>query len=136
VVITLYLIDGKWVYDPNMPERGVAAPTGLLAVALAAQGVMPPREQPVISADKPSGEYTEGFQVRISGSDPNGNPVPVYYTEDGSDPADARNPNRHRFVGSQSFTITENRNHAIFCYARDSSGNELFKSFAWSLPAK
>jgi pimeloyl-ACP methyl ester carboxylesterase len=132
-VITLYLIDGKWVYDPHKPERGVAAPTGLLSLALEARGVKPRGEQLVISADKPNGEYAEGFEVRISASDPNGNPVPVYYTKDGSDPANARNPNRHRFVGSQSFTISGSGNHAIFCYARDSSGNERFEPFTWSI---
>lgn len=132
-VITLYLVNGKWVYDPDMPERGVAAPTGLLAIALGARGVKPREEQLTFSADKPSGEYAEGFEVRISAADPHGNPVPVYYTEDGSDPADAKNPNRHRFVGSQSFKISGKGSHALFCYAQDSDGKEVFKPFAWHI---
>ena len=88
-----------------------------------------------ISADQPSGSYAAGFEVRISASDPQGNPVTVFYTEDGTDPSDSANPTRHRFTGSQSFTISDHGNKVVFCYARDAAGNEIFEPFAWHVHA-
>ncbi len=89
--------------------------------------------QPKIRADKPNGEYAEGFEVGISASDDVDASVPVYYTEDGSDPADEKNPNRRSFVDSKSFAIQGKGNHSVLCYAKDSAGKETVQAFAWSI---
>jgi pimeloyl-ACP methyl ester carboxylesterase len=203
-VITLYLINGKWVLNPQTPEEGVASPTVKVSadsgtytepvtVVLTAQddvdaapkifytldGSLPTESshslissgsvnfdragaktlryraknasgkwsdvvtktytmnikdaQPEISADKPSGEYSKGFDVIISASDIIDNTVTVYYTEDGSDPSDEKNPKRDSFINSKTFTIKGNGNHSILCYAKDSASNEKLQSFAWCI---
>ena len=55
----------------------------------------------------------------------------VYYTEDGSDPSDARNPNRRSFAGSKTFSIARDGDHAICCYAAGRDGDGLVHAFAW-----
>jgi hypothetical protein len=89
--------------------------------------------KPRISADRPSGTYPGGFETTLSVADPTDSDLSAYYTEDGSDPSDARNPNRDAFSGSQSFTISGNGNHAIRCYARNSGGHETQETFAWCI---
>jgi hypothetical protein len=89
--------------------------------------------QPKISADRRSGEYSEGFDTTITASDATDGSVTVYYTDDGSDPSDARNPNRHSFVDRKTFSFKKNGNYAISCYAKDSAGNEGMRSYAWQI---
>ncbi len=89
--------------------------------------------QPKISADRHSGEYSEGVDVTIAASDDTDRNVTVYYTDDGSDASDPHNRNRHSFADRKTFSIKTNGNHAISCYAKDSAGNETLQSFAWQI---
>jgi hypothetical protein len=88
---------------------------------------------PRITADVPDGEYPESFNVVISASDDADSKVTVYYTTDGADPSDMNNPKRHSFVDSKQFKIEGNGPHSIFCYAKDSDGNEMSRPFVWSI---
>lgn len=87
----------------------------------------------VICAEPPSGEYATGFDAVISAVGGNGGKLTVYYTRDGSDPSDARNPNRHSFIGKKTFAINGNGNHAVNCYTRSGAGKEVRQAFAWSI---
>jgi pimeloyl-ACP methyl ester carboxylesterase len=86
--------------------------------------------QSTIRCDKPSGVYPGAVDATISAADPR---TRVYYTEDGSDPSDARNPNRKSFEGSQRFTIRGNDAHALLCYAKDGAGRETVRAFGWQI---
>lgn len=85
-----------------------------------------------IGAEPPGGEYATGFDAVISAVDDSGGKLTVYYTRDGSDPSDARNPNRHSFTDKKTFAINGNGNHAVNCYARN-RGTEIRQAFAWSV---
>ena len=129
-VITLYLIDGTWVLNPELPRavRSAPLPVSGRAAALDAGG-----DGIGIGADKPSGEHAKAFDVTISASGPTGEAVTVYYTEDGTDPSNRNNDKRRSFDTRKTFTIKGNGHHSVFCYAQDSSRNAVFESFAWSI---
>lgn len=121
-VITLYLVDGRWVRNPDAPGLAVA-PRGL-RTALHARPA-------VLVASQPSGKYPDSFEVTISA--PAGEGMTVYYTEDGSDPADRKNDKRSSFETEKTLMISGNGNHAILCHIEDGSGPGKFESFAWSI---
>ncbi|EWY35741.1 hypothetical protein N825_36035 [Skermanella stibiiresistens SB22] len=127
-VVTLYRFGDRWTTDPEAPRtiRSVPLPAGVPAAVLAAGGT-------TIRADKPSGDHAEAFDVTISASGPGGGTVTVHYTEDGSDPSDRNNPQRHSFETAKAFMIRGNGHHAILCYAEDRRGNGIFETFAWSV---
>jgi hypothetical protein len=124
-VITLYQVDGKWVRDP---DPAIAVPAARAAAFAAA---IP--HAVILTADHPSGEYASGFGVTIQAASPAAGRVRVYYTTDGSDPSDEKNPNRGSFTGQRNFAIEGNGHHSVLCYAQDTSGNRKFDSFAWSI---
>lgn len=88
---------------------------------------------PRIVADRAGGDYAGDFEAVVSALDEAGAALTVYYTRDGSDPGDARNPNRRSFTGSERFAIAGNGNHALHCYARSAAGREVWQPFAWSI---
>ena len=129
-VVTLYLIDGKWTLNPEQPQtiRPAPLPVSGLSGALNAGG-----GRIGIHADKPSGQYAGTFDVTISASGSAGEAITVYYTEDGSDPADRNNGKRRSFDARKIFTIKGTGHQSVLCYARDSARNEVFEAFAWSI---
>lgn len=129
-VITLYRIGGEWVRDPDTPE---AAPKPPALAAGAASAAAPPAPAPAIRCTHPSGSYAAGFDTEIAAPSGAGPDAVVYYTEDGSDPADAKNPNRKSFEGSKRFSIRGNGRHALLCYAKDAQGKDSFASFGWRI---
>lgn len=88
---------------------------------------------PRIEADRPGGDHPCAFAVTISAFDDAGEKLTVYYTMDGSDPADAKNPNRQSFVEKKTFAISGNGNHGLYCYARNRAGKEIRQPFAWRI---
>jgi hypothetical protein len=88
---------------------------------------------PKIACDKPSGVYPATFYPVISLSNAADPATLVYYTDDGSDPADPDNPQRKSFEGTKRFTIRGNGAHAIRCYAKDKAGKEAFGAFGWQV---
>ncbi len=76
--------------------------------------------QPFISADVAEVYHNEAITVNISATDSIDPDVTVYYTEDGTVP----DMHSSSFTNTKCFFLSENRNHAISCYAKDSSGNE------------
>jgi hypothetical protein len=129
-VVTLYLIDGAWVLNPEVPRaiRSAPLPVSDRSAALDAGG-----DGIGIRADKPSGEHAKAFDVTVSASGPTGEAVTVYYTEDGTDPSDRNNDRRRSFDTRKTFTIKGNGHHSVLCYAQDSARNAVFESFAWSI---
>jgi len=125
-VVTLYLIDGTWVLNPEVPRaiRSASLPIDSRSAAVSGERID-------IRADKPSGEYTGAFDVTISASGPADEAVTVHYTEDGSDPSDRNNVKRCSFHTRKTFMIRGNGHHSVLCYAQDSAGNAVFESFAW-----
>ncbi|GGX81954.1 chitobiase/beta-hexosaminidase C-terminal domain-containing protein [Pseudoduganella dura] len=87
-------------------------------------------QPPAIRCDRPGGVYGRAFHTVISGPDEH---AIVYYTEDGSDPADGRNPGRKSFEGSKRFHIRGNGPHAILCHAKDGAGGETAGAFGWRI---
>jgi pimeloyl-ACP methyl ester carboxylesterase len=203
-VITLYLVNGEWVRDPDITEVALAPPdisvsddggvkAAPVTVALAARhatdsapaiyytldGSLPTRRspcftssglirldtagtttltcracdaagnwsdtvtktysmefndgQPRISCDQPSGVYPGPVHPVISVPDQADSRTVVYYTDDGSDPSDASNPNRKSFENKKRFSIRGNGAHAILCYMKDSAGQEAFRAFGWQI---
>jgi pimeloyl-ACP methyl ester carboxylesterase len=126
--VTLFLVDDKWVLDPDAVEPAPIIPAGV--------EVFPAFIREVglrIAADKPDGEYPESFDVVISAAHEAGEKVTVYYTTDGSDPSDANNPNRQSFIDSNRFRIEGNGPHTMLCYVKDSAGAETFRCFGWTI---
>jgi len=121
-VLTLYLVNGKWVRNPEDPS----VTTGQPVVAFAAR-------RAILAADKPSGEYPSAIDVIIAAASPAGGRAKIYYTEDGSDPSDANNTKRASFDTQKTFTIQGNGHHSVLCYVQDSTGHRSFESFAWSI---
>ncbi|MBC8752197.1 MULTISPECIES: chitobiase/beta-hexosaminidase C-terminal domain-containing protein [Paraburkholderia] len=122
-VITLYLVNGKWVRNPEVPSITTAAqPLAAL-----------PARAAILTADKASGEYASGFDVTIAAASPAGKYAKVYYTKDGSDPSDSKNTKRASFDAQKTFNIEDNGHHSILCYAEDGTGHWVFESFAWSI---
>lgn len=124
-VITLYLIDGKWLRNPEGGITPELAPRRMAAVESSPQDML--------SASQPSGGYGNGFDVTLSSAAAKGKQLTVYYTEDGSDPSDENNPNRSSFDTAKAFTIQGSGPHAILCYVEDGTGRGTFQSFAWSV---
>ena len=118
--VTLYRVGDQWVLDPETPEAVKASHRQAAADTPAS-----------ISADRPSGNYAAGFDATIAAASALGADATVYYTEDGSDPSDARNPNRRSFAGSKTFSIARDGDHAICCYAAGRDGDGLVHAFAW-----
>ena len=129
-VITLYLVDGTWVLNPEVPRaiRSAPLPVSGRSAVLDAGG-----DRIGIRADEPSGEHAEAFEVTISASSSAGGAVTVYYTDDGTDPSDRNNPKRRAFDIRKTFTIGGNGHHSVLCYAQDTARNEVFESFAWAI---
>jgi pimeloyl-ACP methyl ester carboxylesterase len=129
-VITLYLVGGTWVLNPEVPRaiRSAALPVSGRSAALDAGGA-----GISIRADGPSGAHAKAFDVTISASGSAGEALTVYYTEDGSDPSDRNNAKRHSFDTRKTFTIRGNGRHSVLCHAQDSAGNAVFEAFAWSI---
>lgn len=90
-------------------------------------------QPPRIDCDKPSGVYPGPVEVVISAADGGGAKAVVYYTEDGSDPSDANNPNRQSFADSKRFSLRDNGAHALLCYTQDGAGREAFQAFGWQI---
>lgn len=88
---------------------------------------------PYLESDKTGGDYPGAFKATISAFDAVDEHLTVYYTLDGSDPADAANPNRQSFVDKQVLAIGGNGNHAVLCYAKNSAGKETRQPFAWRI---
>jgi pimeloyl-ACP methyl ester carboxylesterase len=124
-VVTLYLVDGKWVSNPEVPSTIAGRPLADL-----------PARGAILTADKPSGEYAGGFDVTIAEASPEGRHIKVYYTNDGSDPSDSNNTKRESFDSQKTFKIGDLGPHSILCYAQDSSGHWVFESFAWSVDGR
>lgn len=116
--VTLYRVGDQWVLDPEEPDALKAAHRQAGAGAPAA-----------IQADRPSGDYAAGFDTTIAAA--HGPGATVYYTEDGSDPSDPRNPNRQSFVGSKTFSFACNGDYAVCCYAAEGGGDGRVHAFAW-----
>ncbi|MBU0994983.1 MAG: alpha/beta fold hydrolase [Proteobacteria bacterium] len=76
--------------------------------------------QPFITTDVDSTYHNSSVTVTLTAFDNIDPDVTVYYTEDGSIP----NTYSPFFINSKEFFLSENRNHAISCYAKDSSDNE------------
>ena len=130
-VVTLYLVDGTWVLNPEMPRvvRSALPPAEAPSVVSDAAG----GERIDIRADKPNGEHAGAFDVTISASDPAGEAVTVYYTEDGSDPSDRNNAKRCSFDTRKTFTIKGNGHHSVLCHAQGRVRDAVFGAFAWSI---
>ncbi|MFP3558231.1 alpha/beta fold hydrolase [Paraburkholderia sp. SIMBA_049] len=122
-VITLYLVNGNWVRNPEVPS---ATAVGQPLAARAARVT-------ILSADRASGEYAGGFDVTIAAPSEAPSEVKVYYTKDGSDPSDSNNSKRTSFHAKKTFSIKDSGHHSILCYAQDGSGHGVFESFAWSI---
>ena len=90
-------------------------------------------QQTRIGCDKPSGVYAGAVDPVISPPEKAGAKSLVYYTDDGSDPSDPKNPNRLSFDDKKRFTIRGNGAHAILCYAKDAAGKEAFHAFGWEI---
>jgi pimeloyl-ACP methyl ester carboxylesterase len=88
---------------------------------------------PKIACDKPTGVYPGTVHPVISVSGEADPRTLVYYTENGTDPADPDNPHRKSFEGKKRFTIRGNGAHAIRCYAKDKAGKEAFGAFGWQV---
>jgi pimeloyl-ACP methyl ester carboxylesterase len=91
-----------------------------------------PDAQPVIKVkdDSPQpGGYSNALTVDIEAVDDRDEHLTIHYTLDGSIP-DEGSPN---FRDSMQFEILEQGNHAITCYARDSAGNESYRTFWYSI---
>lgn len=130
-VIILYFINDEWVRDPDTPVIEPAPDMGAAAASAASTAnTAGARRRLAIACDKPGGVYPGAFPAVISA--PGGTTV-VHYTEDGSDPSDARNPQRKAFAGSRRFDIRGNGPHAILCHARDGAGNEGLQAFGWTV---
>ncbi len=123
-VLTLYLVDGTWVLNPEAP-RAVAGAAALRCPALAAS-----LRAPILASDKASGDYPGPIDVTLRAA---GEGVTVYYTEDGSDPSDSKNPSRLTFMTQKTFAIRGKGHHAVLCHVQDGGGNWTFESFAWSI---
>lgn len=76
--------------------------------------------QPTISPDIQPGVYESAITVVIRSSGDTDEALTIHYTEDGSVP-DENSPS---FIDSKPFPISRNGNHAISCFAKDSTGNE------------
>ncbi|GGY58543.1 chitobiase/beta-hexosaminidase C-terminal domain-containing protein [Pseudoduganella albidiflava] len=133
-VIILYFIDGDWVRDPGTPAAP-GAPDFAIGIGSPAphghHGSQPgaPR-QPEISCDKPAGVYPRAFHATISVP---GDGTLAHYTDDGSDPSDAGNPQRKAFDGRQRVSIRGNGHHALLCHAKDHAGHEALAAFGWRI---
>jgi pimeloyl-ACP methyl ester carboxylesterase len=90
-------------------------------------------QQARISSDKPSGVYPATVHPVISVPEQAGAKTLVYYTDDGSDPSDPKNPHRKSFEDKKRFSIRGNGAHAILCYTKDSAGKEAFQAFGWQI---
>jgi len=121
-IITLYLVDGKWVRNPEVPSTIAGQPL----TALPARGTF-------LTADKASGEYAGAFDVTIAHAGTTGRHAKIYYTQDGSDPSDSNNKKRASFDAKKTFNVVDNGHHSILCYAQDSIGHWVFESFAWTI---
>jgi pimeloyl-ACP methyl ester carboxylesterase len=125
-VLTLYLIDGAWVRNPE-GRAAIVPPARLRRAEPAAR-----RRAPRLTSDKPSGDYPGPITTTLRAADRR---ATVYYTQDGSDPSAVKNPSRLSFVGEKSFVLRGNgRHHAILCYVDEDDGG-TFEAFAWSMPA-
>lgn len=129
-VVTLYKVGDRWVTDPEPMIAPAVARMAAPVPAAAAEPIEPPV---TLTADHASGEYLGDFNVTIRAVSPAAERVRVFYTTDGSDPADEKNANRDSFSGEKTFSIQGNGHHSVLCYAQDSSGNRKFESFAWSI---
>ena len=90
-------------------------------------------QQTRISCDKPSGVYAAPVHPVISVPEKAGSKTLVYYTDDGSDPSDPKNPHRKSFEDKKRFSIRGNGAHAILCYTKDNAGKEAFQAFGWQI---
>ncbi len=100
-VITLYLINDEWVYDPEIPERVIEAPT--------------------VHASIDSGTFNEPIRVTLSAKD-TADPEPrIFYTLDGSQPTERSNS----FASSGSLLFDTAGSKTLTYRARNASGNWL-----------
>jgi hypothetical protein len=90
-------------------------------------------QQARIGCDKPSGVYAGAVDPVISAPEKAGAKTLVYYTDDGSDPSDPKNPNRKSFDDKKQFSIRGNGAHAILCYTKDDAGKESIQAFGWQI---
>ncbi len=90
-------------------------------------------QQTRIGCDTPSGVYAGAVDPVISAPGKAGVKPLVYYTDDGSDPSDPKNPNRLSFDDKKRFSIRGNGAHAILCYAKGEAGKEAFHAFGWEI---
>jgi len=128
--ITLYLINGQWTLNPDSPEtiRSEPEPVAGLAAPITAAS-----SRISLRADKASGKHVKGFDATITAAGPAGEPITIYYTQDGTDPSDRHNHRRQSFGTRKTFTIRGQGHHSILCYVQDSAGHGMFESFAWSI---
>jgi len=88
--------------------------------------------QPLIrikDGDPRPGEYSGALTITIEAVDDKDEHVTVYYTLGGSAP-DENSPS---FRDCKRFEISEKGNHVITCYAKDSCGKEIYKTFYYSI---
>jgi hypothetical protein len=134
---TLYLVDSRWVLDPQQPA---VAPGAAAAVqgstpadgaatdggAEPADGTSLFRFVTVAAADPPPGVYPEGPMVITLEAVGDG---PVNFTQDGSIPGDESDS----FTGSARFELVPTGNHAISCRTVDAAGVRRYQVFHYAI---
>jgi hypothetical protein len=135
---TLYLVNGHWVLDPNRPQERMLAPGltdgrdfGMLTEPITVSSLSVRDDAPPIikvkEGDPQPGEYGGALTLAIEVADDKDEHVTVHYTRDGSIPG-ADSPS---FQDRQQFQMPEGGSYIIACYAKDSSGNETYRTFQY-----
>jgi hypothetical protein len=96
---TLFLVNGRWVLDPNQPIESTLPPT--------------------VAASHDSGTHTESITVTLSARDEVDPSSKIYYTTDGSTPT-ASSP---FFIGSGQITFDASGTKTLRYFAQNSVGN-------------
>jgi pimeloyl-ACP methyl ester carboxylesterase len=96
---TLFLVNGRWVLDPNQPIESMLPPT--------------------VAASHDSGTHTEPITVTLSAHDEVDPSSRIFFTTDGSTPT----TDSPYFIGSGHITLDTSGTKTLTYFAQNSAGN-------------